>query len=88
VKNKHLFDALARHKEEIEAALGEPLSWERINEKRACRIAIYYPGAITDDAASLAALRSKAVAALVRFRRVMLDYLTPIHEATKGVASG
>jgi hypothetical protein len=87
-KNKRIFDELRRYQDEIEGALGEPLSWERIDEKRACRIAIYYPGSITDDVSVLAELRSKAVSGLVRFRRVMLDYLTRIHETTKGVASG
>lgn len=86
VKNKLVFDELHRQKDDIEAALGEPLSWERIDEKRACRIAIYYPGSITDDANLLADLRSKAVAGLVRFRRVMLDYLNRAPEANNGVA--
>jgi CBS domain-containing protein len=87
-KNKRIFDELYSHKEEIEAALGEPLSWERISEKRACRIAIYYPGSITDDASSLAELRSKAIAGLVRFRQVMTDNLARTHEANKGGAVG
>ncbi|WP_441292692.1 DUF4268 domain-containing protein [Sorangium sp. KYC3313] len=69
-KNKSVFDALRGHKEEIEAALGEPLSWERMDEKRASRIALYYPGSITDEK-GLDELRERAVAAMLRFQRIM-----------------
>jgi len=75
-RNKSVFDELHRNKEAIEADLGEVLSWERIDEGRASRIAIYYAGSITDNEGSLSDLRSRAVPALVRFRRVMSDYLT------------
>jgi Domain of unknown function (DUF4268) len=37
-ENKAIFDQLLVHKEKIDAAFGEPLSWERLEGKRACRI--------------------------------------------------
>lgn len=82
-KNKRIFDRLHSSKEAIEASLGESLSWERIDEKRASRIAIYYAGSITDDEDSLAELRAKAVTGLMRFRQVMAEYMLRAHEAEK-----
>ena len=38
VKNKALFDSLLRHKAAIEAAYGGTLDWQRLDDKRACRI--------------------------------------------------
>ena len=37
-ENKAIFDQLFDHKAEIDTAFGKPLSWERLEGKRACRI--------------------------------------------------
>jgi hypothetical protein len=37
-ESKAVFDALSAEKEPIERAFGEPLGWERLDEKGACRI--------------------------------------------------
>jgi len=37
-ENKSIFDQLSLHKDEIEEQIGGPLEWQRLDEKRACRI--------------------------------------------------
>ncbi len=38
--NKSRFDSLHSMKDEIEKQMGTPLSWQRLDKKRACRIAV------------------------------------------------
>lgn len=44
LENKSIFDQLETHKAEIETAFGGPLSWQRLEGKRACRIRFTQPG--------------------------------------------
>ncbi len=37
-ENKRIFDLIHEHRESIEADFGDSISWERLDEKRACRI--------------------------------------------------
>jgi CBS domain-containing protein len=48
--NKQRFDELFARKSEIETIVGEPLMWERRDDNRACRIAIYKKAQIQTDA--------------------------------------
>lgn len=50
----------------LESVLGD-VSWERIDDKRASRIAQYCPGDIGDDATALASLRDWAAAKMITF---------------------
>jgi predicted transcriptional regulator len=73
-RNKSLYDKLYSRKSTIQAALeGIPgsLEWERIDDKRASRIALYHKGTITDRAEELAQLRRWAVDAMVKFQKVI-----------------
>lgn len=47
--NKQRFDELLAHKDKIEAVVGQPLQWERLDEKRACRVAAYTKAQILTD---------------------------------------
>lgn len=56
---KQIFDHIHTQKEFLEGELGQ-MSWERIDDKRASRIAIYHPGTILDDLQTLNRLKSWA----------------------------
>lgn len=72
-RNKAIFDKLLAQRGAVEAKLGVELSWERLDAKRASRIAWHHPGNIQDDPEQLAALRRWAVDASIRFRRALDD---------------
>lgn len=67
---KQLYDQLAQNKEFIESQLG-PLSWERIDHKRASRIALYHNGQITDNPKELRALKEWAVETMIKFYKAL-----------------
>lgn len=68
--NKRIFDDLHKRREEVESEIGEALSWERLDKRRASRIAVYRLGSITDNYESLAELRSWGATTIVKFYRV------------------
>lgn len=73
--NKAIFDNLFEKKEEIEREFGSPLSWERLDDKKASRIAIYSEGSIDEDEASLAETKRWFVDNLLRFQTVFEPHL-------------
>lgn len=80
-KNKQLFDALYMRKFQIQAELESVtgrLEWERIDDKRASRIALYRNGSIMDDADTLSKLREWAVDAMIKFQKVMEQLLSEV----------
>ncbi len=72
-KNKAIFDQLHAQAREIEAALEVELSWERLPERRASRIAWYRSGAITDGEKTVSEIRIWAVDAAVRFYNALAE---------------
>ena len=73
--NLRVFSNLEEHKTEIEAEFDQPLEWEPLETKRACRIAAYMPGHINDDEEILAEIRKWMVANLLRFKKVFDPHL-------------
>ncbi len=63
---KQIFDRIFAQKETLEAQLGA-INWERIDNKRASRVAVYHDGKITDDAATLEKLQAWAVDKAIGF---------------------
>jgi len=68
-ENKTLFDWLYQRREAIEGQLGHALEWERLDDRRASRVATYRPGTIDDAPESLAEIRAWMVQELLVFRK-------------------
>lgn len=73
-KNKKLFDWLFERKQTIEDEFGGLLSWQRLDDRQASRIAIYEKGSI-NDTDSLNEIREWSIRNLLLFRKVFSPYL-------------
>ena len=80
--NKAIFDALLGRRAEFEATFGEALEWERLDNRRASRIAVYRPNssivtAPTDE------LRAWAIERLLKIKETFGSVLRPtVDQAT------
>jgi hypothetical protein len=68
--NKAAFDTLFAQRKEIEAAFGEPLEWQRLDDRRACRICIHREGSVEDNEAKLAEIRAWLIQRLLKIKQV------------------
>jgi len=71
-ENKKLFDRLLEQKAAIEKEYGAGLTWERLDDKRASRIAAYRDGSIDAPAEMRAELRQWSIDNLLRLKKVVL----------------
>lgn len=69
-KNKRLFDLLFAQKQTLESAMGSELVWERLDDKRASRVALYRAGSIDSPTEELQEIQAWAIASLERFKTV------------------
>jgi len=51
-RNKFIFDYFEKMKVQLEQSMGEPLSWERLNKRRASRISAVRQNTTIEDAAT------------------------------------
>jgi hypothetical protein len=72
-RNEDHFEVLHLDAEAIESHIGTQLSWERLETKRACRIAAYTAGTIESPPDGLAELREWALGMFGRFREAFAD---------------
>lgn len=74
-KNEQLFDCLLASREQIESGIGSELTWERLDNRRACRVAIYRDGDIDADSETLANIKQWTIENLLRFKSVFPAYV-------------
>lgn len=73
-KNKKLFDWLFDQKQVLENEFGEVFTWERLDDRKASRIAIYREGSI-DDVELLKEIHVWAIQKLLDFRKIFSPHL-------------
>jgi hypothetical protein len=69
-ENKDFFDRLYLEREAIEAEIGAHLEWERLDDRRASRVALYRSGSIEDSSEELQEIREWGIQNLLLFKRV------------------
>ncbi|MBD3338871.1 MAG: DUF4268 domain-containing protein [Candidatus Lokiarchaeota archaeon] len=69
-KNKQLFDTIYQDKEVIESKFDEDLEWERLDDKKGSRIAIYSTGSIESDSETLKEIKDWSIEKLLKFKEV------------------
>jgi len=69
-KNKAAFDALYKDREAVEASIGHPVVWQRLDDRRASRIYCGTEGSIDDDPQHLEELQEWALDLVWAFRKV------------------
>ena len=70
-QTKEAFDKLSSQKDQFESVLG-PIEWERLNNRRASRLALYHEGHIGDEKGH-PELRKWAVETMIKFYTTLLE---------------
>ena len=81
-RTKRIFDALHAQKDAIEARVGQPLSWERLDQRQASRVALYTHGSSDLQGEELDALLERLVDMLLLFRRVFPPFVSSAEESS------
>lgn len=74
-RNEAIFDVLFAQRETIDAAYGAQLEWDKLEAKRACRIAIYRDGDIDAESEVLVEIKRWVVNNLLRMRQILPPFL-------------
>ena len=77
--NKERFDNLFRHKEEIEKIFGDKLSWERLDKKRASRIAFRINGVGLKDKDRWPELQDKMIDSMIRLEKATEPFIKKLN---------
>jgi Domain of unknown function (DUF4268) len=80
--NKKLFDELLAHKEDIEASFGGSLTWQRLDDKHACRISYEITaGGYKDEEANWPAIQAAMIDAMVRLEKALAPFIANLKQS-------
>jgi hypothetical protein len=65
--NKRAFAQLQDQKDDIEKQIGQPLKWEPLERKRACRISVAQRAGVNDPPEAMQAAKTWALTTMIRF---------------------
>ncbi len=87
-QNKAIFDAMMAEKAKIEAVFGEPLEWQRLDGKRACRIRKQITlGGYRDEEAQWPAIQDAMVDAMIRLEKALRPHINDVSTRHRGNGS-
>ena len=69
-KNKSLFDKMYNNRAIFQKDFQDEIEWERLDEKRSCRIAIYRDGNILDNSETLEEIKRWSIQNVLLFKKV------------------
>jgi hypothetical protein len=78
-ENKRIFDRLQSHKKEIERVFGDELVWQRLDDKRGCRIAyVTMVGGYKSDESRWPDIQDAMIDAMLRFEKALDPHLAKL----------
>ena len=85
VENKQIFDTIQQYRQQIEADFGEALSWQRLDSKRACRIAWHMPsGGYRSDESVWPDLQDQMIDAMIRLEKALSPRVSEVKSRSVG----
>jgi hypothetical protein len=75
--NKAVFDAIVESRASIEAVFGGAIVWQRLDDKRACRVSVSVPGGWADES-TWSRAADLAVDAMIRLHGAVAPHLARI----------
>lgn len=78
-QSKEIFDKLHNFKDKIEAVFGEPLEWQRLDERRGCRIKkLITTGGYRDDEKKWPEIHEAMVDAMIRLEKALKQHINKL----------
>ena len=72
-------------KDEIENALGQEISWERLDNKRASRLALYADGSIDESDSELDKFKNWHIEKLLKLKLVLGKKIIPLYRQLNNI---